>query len=175
MQSLKVQLKNKLKNARRITILGVGSKLRSDDAAGILAAESIGKRIIKGKKPGISVLIGETAPENLTGEIKKSKPSHLIIIDAAEISKKSGEVALFGPQGIKGISFCTHQLPMNVMVDYLRNYIDCEFLFVGIQPKSLKVGNNLSKEVKIAVKYIANAVIEAIYKDVKSKKGDRYV
>jgi hypothetical protein len=49
MQSLKVQLKNKLKNARRITILGVGSKLRSDDAAGILAAESIGKKIIKAK------------------------------------------------------------------------------------------------------------------------------
>ena len=175
MQSLKAQLKNKLANAKRIVILGVGSELRSDDAAGILAAEAINRKIKKNRKPAVTVLFGETAPENLTGEIKKSKPSHLIIIDAAEISKKSGEVALFGPQNIKGISFCTHQLPMNIMIDYLKNYIDCEFLFVGIQPKSLKVGNNLSKEVKIAVKYIVNAVIEAIYKDVKSKKGDRNV
>jgi hydrogenase 3 maturation protease len=121
------------------------------------------------------VLIGETAPENLTGEIKKSKPSHLIIIDAAEISKKSGEVALFGPQEIKGISFCTHQLPMNVMVDYLRNYIDCEFLFVGIQPKSLKVGNNLSKGSKDCGKIYSQRSHRSIYKDVKSKKGDRNV
>jgi len=29
-----------------------------------------------------------TAPENLTGEIKKFQPTHLIIIDAAELNKE---------------------------------------------------------------------------------------
>lgn len=165
MQTLKAQLTSKLKGAKRVAILGVGSELRSDDAAGILAAKLINKKIRKGKKPQVTVLFGETAPENLTGEIKKIKPTHLVIIDAADISKKSGEALLFGPENIKGVSFCTHQLPMNIMIDYLKNYIDCEIMVLGIQPKNLKVGNNLSKEVKIAVKYVADVILGAIYTD----------
>ncbi|MDD4183637.1 MAG: hydrogenase maturation peptidase HycI [Candidatus Omnitrophica bacterium] len=180
MQPLITQLINKLKGAKRVVVLGVGSELRSDDAAGMLAAKAIDKKIKKDKKPAIAVLFGETAPENLTGEIKKLKPTHLIIIDAADISGKSGEVSLFDPENIKGVSFCTHQLPMNIMIDYLKNYIDCEIMVVGIQPKNLKVGNNLSKEVKIAVKYVADVILGAIYKDIKhvvhsnlnAKKGE---
>jgi len=166
MQSLKAQLTNKLKGAKSVVILGVGSELRSDDAAGILAAKALAKKIKKGK-PTVNVLLGETAPENLTGEIKKLKPTHLIIIDAADISKKSGEVLLFNEKDIKGVSFCTHQLPMTIMIDYLKNYIDCNILIIGIQPKNLKVGNNLSKEVKIAVKYVSKEVSGAIYKDIR--------
>ncbi|MFA5338341.1 MAG: hydrogenase maturation peptidase HycI [Candidatus Omnitrophota bacterium] len=164
MQNLLAQLINKLKGAKRIVILGVGSELRSDDAAGLIIAKAIQKKISKSKKPQVNVLLGETAPENFTGEIKRLKPTHLIIIDAADISKKSGDVVLFNPEDIKGISFCTHQLPMNIMIDYLKKYIECDVLIVGIQPKSLKVGNKLSKEVKIAVKYVSNCILEVINK-----------
>ncbi|MCK9614117.1 MAG: hydrogenase maturation peptidase HycI [Candidatus Omnitrophica bacterium] len=163
MQSLINQLTNKLANAKRIVVLGVGSELRSDDAAGLIAARTIQKKVSKSKKPQVAVLLGETAPENFTGEIKKLKPTHLIIIDAADISKKSGDVVLFNPEDIKGISFCTHQLPMSIMIDYLKNYINCDVSIIGIQPKSLRVGNNLSKEVKIAVKCVSDAVLGAIY------------
>ncbi|MCK9573738.1 MAG: hypothetical protein M0R20_05030 [Candidatus Omnitrophica bacterium] len=69
---------------------------------------------------------------------------------------------MFNPEDIKGISFCAHQLPMNIMIDYLKKYIECDVLTIGMKPKSLKVGNNLSKEVKIAVKYVVSAVLEAI-------------
>ncbi|MDD4955761.1 MAG: hydrogenase maturation peptidase HycI [Candidatus Omnitrophica bacterium] len=168
MQTLKTQLTNKLKGAKRVVVLGVGSELRSDDAAGILAAKLIAKKIKKDKKPQVAILIGETAPENFTGEIKKLKPTHLIIIDAADISKKSGEILMFGPENIKGVSFCTHQLPMGIMFDYLKNYISCEIAVLGIQPKSLKVGNILSKEVKNAIKCVSGIVLEALYKDVKN-------
>ena len=63
-------LKPELKGASKIVVLGVGSELRGDDIAGILAAENL-----KGKTSDkLQVLIGGTAPENLTGEIKKLKP-----------------------------------------------------------------------------------------------------
>jgi|GEM_PF-1075633 len=37
---------------------------------------------------------GGTAPENLTGEIRRFKPSHLIMIDAVELGKRPGTIAL---------------------------------------------------------------------------------
>jgi hydrogenase 3 maturation protease len=164
MQDLLAHLKNKLKGAKRIVILGVGSKLRSDDAAGIIVAEIIKEAALTRKGLSVDVIFGETAPENFTGEIKKLKPTHLLIIDAADISKKGGEVALFAPEDIKGISFCTHQLPMSIMIDYLKSFIDCDVTLIGIQPSNLKMGNNLSKEVKIAVKYVSDCILEIINK-----------
>ena len=71
MQKLKMQLKQKLENAGKVAVLGVGSELRGDDVAGIMAAEQI-ERISRPKTtaPELKVFIGHTAPENLTGEIK---------------------------------------------------------------------------------------------------------
>ena len=81
---LKIALTNSLKGVNKLAILGVGSELRGDDIAGMVAAEIIQKANHK----NITVFLGATAPENLTGEIKKFNPSHLLIIDAADTSSK---------------------------------------------------------------------------------------
>ena len=49
MPSLEISLKNKMKNAQRVLVLGVGAELRADDAAGLLCAQAIGKAV-KGRK-----------------------------------------------------------------------------------------------------------------------------
>ena len=94
MQSLTTELKNRLKAAKRIAVLGVGSELRGDDVAGMLVAGAVQK---KSKK--IRVFLGATAPENLTGEIIKFKPTHLIIVDTADIKEKPGTI-LFEIAGV---------------------------------------------------------------------------
>ena len=43
MPNLKTILKKKLKDAKKIAVLGIGSALRSDDAAGLLVAEELKK------------------------------------------------------------------------------------------------------------------------------------
>ncbi len=160
MQSLKKQPKKNLKSKNRLAILGIGSELRGDDAAGVLAAKTIQKNLENKKKKNIEIFIGETAPENLTGEIKKFKPTHLLIIDSAEMGKKPGEVHLFSPDEIKGVSFCTHQLPLRIMVNYLRNFIECNIAVIGIQPRGLAFDAKPSKEVNAAIKYLASAILE---------------
>ncbi|MFA6431964.1 MAG: hydrogenase maturation protease, partial [Candidatus Margulisiibacteriota bacterium] len=109
------ELKNKLKDANRVLVLGVGSDLRGDDAAGVIIAEEIEKK----KIPNITTLLGGTAPENLTGEIKRLKPSHLIIIDAADLNEAPGTIKLIRMDQIGGLSFSTHALPMKMMVDFI--------------------------------------------------------
>jgi hypothetical protein len=97
---------NRLKGATRVVLLGVGSDLRGDDAAGMMAAERLSHT------PKLNVLLGGTAPENLTGEIKKLKPSHLLIVDAAEMKAEAGTIRLLTPEEIGGFSFSTHALPL---------------------------------------------------------------
>ena len=160
-------LKQKLNNALRVAVLGIGSELRGDDVAGLLAAQQIEKNT-KGKSvtPQVQVFISETAPENLTGEIKKFQPTHLIIIDAAELNKEPGHIEIMEPGTIGGTSFCTHALPLKVIVDYLLKSFKFQAIIIGIQPKTLTFGAKPTKEVVAAAKHIAK-VITALFKKAK--------
>jgi hydrogenase 3 maturation protease len=156
-------LKQRLSNAQRVAVLGVGSELRGDDIAGLLVAHQIEKST-KGKsiRPQLQVLIGETAPENLTGEIKKFRPTHLIIIDAAEFNKEPGHIEIFEPATIGGASFCTHSLPLKVIIGYLLESFKFEAILIGIQPKTLTFGAQPTKEVVAAAKNIAKIITKLL-------------
>jgi hydrogenase 3 maturation protease len=161
--TLKKNLKEKLKSARKIAILGVGSELRSDDAAGILVAkelEGVRERIKDGLE--FKVFIGGTAPENITGEIKRFKPTHLIIVDSAEAGKDPGTIMLIDPGQIGGVSFSTHTLPPKIMVDYLKDSLKCEVMLLGIQPKTIKFGEVVSPAIAGAVKEVVEIIKDTI-------------
>ncbi|MFA4905697.1 MAG: hydrogenase maturation peptidase HycI [Candidatus Margulisiibacteriota bacterium] len=146
-------LKIKLEGARLIAVLGVGSELRGDDAAGLMVAEKLQNR------PGLGVILGGTAPENFTGEIKKLQPSHLIIVDAAEFGEKPGAVRQIDLNETGGGSFSTHSLPMKILVDYLAGYFTFKAILIGIQPKSLAYSAPVSEEVKAAVEEVASTIL----------------
>jgi hydrogenase 3 maturation protease len=159
-QSLKTELKIRLKAAKRIAVLGIGSEFRADDAAGMIVAESLAK-----KSPWLKAFLGATAPENLTGEIKKYKPTHIIIIDTADIKEKPGTILLLKKEDVgAGVSFSTHKLPAKVLMDYFTQSLKCDIIFVGIQPKNLKFGGKVSREVKSSIKEVSCAISEAIQK-----------
>jgi len=161
--NLKTILKNRLRGLDKIAVLGVGSALRADDIAGILAARELEKsRLKSARQPKLKVFLGDTAPENLTGEIKKFKPAHLIIIDAADTKKKAGSIVLIDPKRTGGISFCTHQLPMKIITEYLAKSLNCKITLIGIQPKRLDFCASASKEVVQAAKDIAHTICEAL-------------
>jgi hydrogenase 3 maturation protease len=162
-QKLETALKQTLENARRVAVLGIGSELRGDDVAGILTARQIEKNT-KGKTtaPQVRVFIGETAPENLTGEIKRFQPTHLIIIDAADLDSEPGHIKVLNPDTIGGTSFCTHSLPIKVMADYLLQSFDCQVITIGIQPKTLTVGARPSKEILKAAKQLSATITKLL-------------
>ena len=160
MQNLTKELKSRLKGYGKIAVLGIGSELRADDAAGTLVARDICK---SSKRPArLKAFFGETAPENLTGEIRSYKPAHIIIVDTADIKQKPGTVLLLDQKNLgAGVSFSTHKLPAKILMDYFTRSLRCGVIFIGIQPKSLKFGKDVSKEVKGSVKGISSAIMEA--------------
>ena len=157
MQDLRTELKNRLKGAKRIALLGIGSELRADDAAGMLVAAGVGK---KSKK--IRVFFGSTAPENLTGEIIRYKPTHIVMVDTADIKQKPGTVLLLENKDLgAGISFSTHKLPAKVLIDYFLSSLKCKVVLIGMQPKTLSFGKAVSREVKSSVKGVSDAIMDA--------------
>lgn len=159
MPSLPTQLKRRLDGAKKVVVLGIGSELRADDIAGVLVASRV-KELTRGKRPGprLKVLIGGTAPENLTGDIKRYKPTHMIIVDAADAGAKPGKIIVLEPDDTSGTSFCTHSLPTKVFTDYLLEYFPCRFTLIGIQPKNLTMGDEPSPAVVKASESVAAAI-----------------
>lgn len=166
MQTLKKMLRRRLENAERVGILGIGSELRSDDAAGVLVAERV-RKLVRGKKRTVKVKVfmGATAPENLTGEIKRFKPAHLVIIDSADLHIKAGKIRVMSPDDTSGVSFCTHNLPIKVMTDYLLRSFDFQITIIGIQPKKLSAGALPSKEVLKSVELVSAAITGLLRQD----------
>jgi hydrogenase maturation protease HycI len=132
---------------RTVVVLGVGSELRSDDAAGLHVAAALKAADLT----GVHVLDAGPAPENCTAEIRRLHPSHLIIVDCALMGEVPGTLKIFKPSEIAGVSFGTHGLPLNVLADYLLSETGCTAAVLGIEPSTLEFGEVLSPGVQIAV------------------------
>lgn len=158
MLNLEKILKQKLKDAAKIAVLGIGSELRSDDAAGFIVATELEKM----KIPKLKVFFGSTAPENLTGEIIQYSPTHIIIVDAVDMSQEPGSSILINSEEINGISFSTHMLPVKMVLDYLLGSLKCEIMIIGIQPKILAFGQDISAEVKKSAKQLSRIIQEIV-------------
>ena len=149
------------KGAKRLVILGVGSFLKADDAAGVIITERLKKYFSNVELSAVSIFTGESAPENCTGSIKKSEPDHILILDAADFKKEPGSIEFIRSDLIDNTSFSTHMLPIKIMLDYLVCETGCGFTILGIQPESLLFTGEVTPKVDNAIDYITS-VIEKI-------------
>ena len=164
MPTLPAILKQRLSRARRVAVLGIGSPLRGDDAAGVLAARDIAEKLKRASKPRLKVFIGETAPENLTGPIKEYSPTHLIVLDAADTGNRPGHIELIEPDWIgTGASFSTHSLPVHVLIQYLHAHLKCDIILLGIQPASCEFGLPVSRSVQRAIQRVSEMICAACF------------
>jgi len=163
MLGIKTILRDKLKNAQRVAVLGIGSELRADDAAGLIIAKEL-KAYIKDKKKKslLKVFLGQTAPENLTGQIKKFKPTHLIVIDAVDFHLKTGSLRVVDICTEAGVSFSTHRVPIGIFRDYLYKSIQCETILIGMQPGSTEFCGSLSQGIQGATQAACKEIREAL-------------
>jgi hydrogenase maturation protease HycI len=142
--------------SRTVVVLGVGSEMRSDDAAGLRVAAAVERAAL----PGVHVLDAGPAPENCTAEVRRLHPSHLIIVDCAHMGEEPGTLAVFPPSEIAGVSFGTHGLPLSVLAGYLLKEVGCAVAVLGIQPSNVEFGEVISPQVEAAVAEAAELLCE---------------
>ncbi|MDO9508846.1 MAG: hydrogenase 3 maturation endopeptidase HyCI [Thermovirgaceae bacterium] len=140
---------------RPITVVwGVGNEMMGDDAAGIYAAE-----LVRSKKiPWIRVFLCGTLPENYISPLEKISPGTLLIIDAADMGIKPGEIRLLKTGEIGEAAFSTHGIPIGVLLAPFEPGLRVRIL--AIQPLGTRLGDEISQPVRIAAEKTAGAVCD---------------
>lgn len=147
-------MNNILANLKKpVLIVGIGNMMKSDDAAGPVFAENI---LGSGKKTE-AINCGEV-PENYLGKITRSKAKTVVLVDAVDMKGKPGEIRLFNSDKIEETGVSTHGISLALIAETIRQESGAEVVLLGIQPKSLKLGEGLSPEVETAVKNLISLI-----------------
>jgi hydrogenase 3 maturation protease len=143
-----------LKDAKSVVIIGMGNELRADDAVGL--------HVVRLLKPHVTnqlqVFEGHMTPEAFIRPVCARYPTHIIIIDAAELHTKPGVWQIISSDEIEEDLFTTHAIPATEVAAEFQRRCNAKVAFLGIQPKLREVSLSQSKECQRAAKEVADAI-----------------
>ncbi|MEN6408362.1 MAG: hydrogenase maturation protease [Anaerolineaceae bacterium] len=147
----------------RGAVMGVGSDLRGDDAAGV----SVVRRLMQETLPDRVMLIDAgSAPENFTAPLRRFAPDWVLWVDAAQMGDAPGEIRWLEISQTVGLSASTHTLPPHVLGVFLTADLNCQMAVIGIQPVQNNFDAPLSAPVAAAVDEVARVLTEELKKVV---------
>ena len=140
---------------RRFGVIGVGNILRGDDGAGPEVIALLGGRI------EVPIVDASEVPENYGGWAAKQGLESVVFIDAVEFGGEPGEFRIIPLQNLMMSVSSTHNLSLHYVIRYLEEEWGGDAILVGIQPKSIELGEGLSAEVAAGVRALAEALATA--------------
>jgi hydrogenase 3 maturation protease len=143
----------------RIAIIGVGSDLRGDDAAGVEVIRGLRRRV---RSSRVLLIEAGVAPENFTSRIKRFRPTLIIVVDAADFGGEPGETISVEAEAVGGIPISTHTMPISLLAEYLGEETGARVIFLGVQPKEVGLGSRMSEEVQGSIKGIVDALAKML-------------
>ena len=149
----------------RVCILGVGTELCRDDAAGLLLIDRLSAQMnlpVGVASERLLLISGGPAPENFTGVIRAFQPNLLVVVDAAFLELPAGSIQLLPEERAAGLSFSTHMLPLPMMLSYLKLECGCSVCLVGIQPATTEQGIGISQRVVDGVELLKDILQQAL-------------
>ncbi len=150
-QSWEEELRHHLRPG--FVVLGVGSRLRGDDAAGPIVAQRLAERGL----PGAFDCGG--VPENYLGKIEKIQPADILFVDVVDFDEAPGAVRLFGGESFQVQSISTHSAGLSPLMDFLAASCEAVCWVLAIQPADLTYGADLSEPVRRAVEEIVSSPV----------------
>ena len=133
-------------------IVCIGNELRGDDAAGPAVA-----RLLAGRVPW-TVVDAQTAPESYLGPIVEARPGCVLVIDALNFGAAPGTIEVVEPDRIAGCGPSTHGPAPLMFLEALAGMCPCRRAVVGIQPRRIEFGAEMSPPVARAVERLAEAL-----------------
>ena len=144
-----------LKDAKTVIVIGMGNEVRADDAVGL--------HVVRFLKPyttnQLHVFEGHMTPEAFIRPACAKHPTHVLIIDAAELHTKPGVWRVLSSDEIKEDLFTTHAIPITEVAAEFQRRCGVKVAFLGIQPKLRETSLSLSKECQSAAKEIADFIL----------------
>ena len=136
----------------------MGNELRADDAVGLHVV-----RLLKPhQNEHLRVFEGQMTPEVFIGPACAAHPTHVLIIDAAELKGKPGSWQILQTNAVEQGLFTTHSIPAIEIAAEIKRRCNASLVFLGIQPRSRDIMVGLSKECQHAAKEIAEVISKTV-------------
>jgi hydrogenase 3 maturation protease len=149
-----------LQGVTGLAILGVGSRVKRDDAVGLVIVDHLKDRV----PSFVRVFNCETVPESFTGPIRRFSPSHVLVIDAAELGLGLGEYRFLHPDSIVESVSSTHTLSLSILCRYIISELGAKVIFLGVQPGDLRFGLELSPELNEVAVDLSHEILSVLFK-----------
>ena len=142
--------------AKRVVIAGVGNDVRQDDGVGLKVVEALQGKV----RENVCLIECETVPENFLFDIEEFKPTHVLLVDAAFLGLKPGEVSLVDAEAVVNVSaISTHVLPLRIFCEYVKKTTGAKIALLLVEPKSFELWGELSPEVEAAAERITKVLL----------------
>lgn len=122
---------------KTILFAGIGNRLKSDDAIGIIICENL---IETDRK---KVLIVESGIEKFVGKINSIAPDILLLVDCTDFNEKPGFVKLIPIEEVLDHTMHTH----TISVRRISEFFEMPTFILGIQPEFVGFGEDVSLRV----------------------------
>lgn len=146
----------------KVLIVGVGNRMRADDAFGPLAIDRL-KESMDLPQDWLLLDAGEV-PENALGLVDKEKPDRVLLIDACDWGGQPGEVRFFTSEEILQLpirTISTHGVPLSFWVKMtLIDHPELKIELLGIQAKNVGFNESLSAPITTVIGRIEDLVRE---------------
>lgn len=141
----------------RIVFVGVGNRMRGDDAIGPALID-----LIKQDVP--HAIDADGAPENVTSAIRRLKPSVIVFLDAASLGEAPGNARIVESGDMEKLEASVHNFSLDVVMEYLKGETGADVFLVGVQPQRVGEGEGISPELKKPLEHIASILAGTIKK-----------
>ena len=139
---------------KRFGVVGVGNVLKGDDGAGPALVALLASR-----SAAFPIVDASEVPENYGGWVAKQGLDVAIFVDAVDFGGTAGEWRVIPFEDLMHSASSTHRLSLHFLIHYLTEQWKGEPVLVGVQPKSLKLGEGLSPEVEAGVRELAEVLL----------------
>jgi len=146
------EFKSKLAG-KRILLLGVGNRLRGDDAVGSLMVECL-----KGKVD-IPLIDAGDVPENYLGPIEEAGAEVVLVIDATDMGGEVGDIAIFDIEQVQNMYVSTHTANLGLLFQVMPPKRRPQVILLGIQPGTMELDQGLSESVQETLENLAEILI----------------
>jgi len=139
---------------RDVCLVGIGSRLKGDDAAGPMLIDAIRDEV------SFVCIDAGVAVENHLERIVSQCGDSVLFFDAMDFGGSPGEIRLFSPGETAG-DLSTHALSLEMAADYVSTRCGADTWLVGIQPEDIGLDHELSQPVRQALKQIGEVIRSA--------------
>ena len=132
-----------------VAVVGVGNRLRGDDAVGPAIVDRL-----CGHCP-FPCFDGGTAPENLAAPLCRCGPRTILLVDAVHFGVDPGGIRLFASRKLAEVDVSTHAASPGLLIEYLQERTGAEVYLLGVQPLRCAFGEAMSGPCRAAVSEVA--------------------